>query len=291
MRTIDVHTPIKFGRILLATDFSPTAKIAQAYAVGLAMHDSSILELATVIDLSFTLPAMDVVAEPALEALRRTSEDEMRQLAEHISGVQILRKVMEGCQPAALIVDEAIGSNADLIVLGTAAKHGLKKLALGSTAEEVIRTAPCPVLTVGPHVPPPPKGPLSFQRIICATDFSSRAAKGAGLALALGQDPGTQIYLCHVVVKDEEQKHDDCEAWSISSLKALIPESAHCGCEPECVVEHGKAAEAILSLATRVNADLIILGARKASFWIEFIRTGLTPALLAAATCPVLTVC
>ena len=39
------------------------------------------------------------------------------------------------------------------------------------------------------------------------------------------------------------------------------------------------------------DADLIVLGARKASFWVEFVRTGLTPALLAEATCPVLTVC
>jgi nucleotide-binding universal stress UspA family protein len=83
----------------------------------------------------------------------------------------------------------------------------------------------------------------------------------------------------------------DCEARSISSLKALIPESAHDWCDPECVVEYGQSSEAILALAKRVNADLIVLGARKASFWVEYVRTGLTPALLATATCPVLTVC
>jgi nucleotide-binding universal stress UspA family protein len=291
MRTIDLQTQIKFERIILATDFSPAADVAQAYAVGLALHDSSTLELATVVDLSFTLPSMDVISGPALETLRRTSEEDMQRLAEHISGVTVIRKVMEGYQPASLIVDEAITSDADLIVLGTTSKHGLKKLALGSTAEEVIRAASCPVLTVGPHVRTPPHRPLSFQRIVYATDFSSQAAKGAGLALALGQTTGTKVYLCHVIVKNEAAKHDDCEARSISSLKALIPESVHCSCDPECVVEHGNASEAILALAKRVNADLIVLGARKASFWIEFIRTGLTPALLANATCPVLTVC
>ena len=77
----------------------------------------------------------------------------------------------------------------------------------------------------------------------------------------------------------------------MSSLQALVGASAHCWSEPECVVEHGKAAEAILGLAARVQADLIVLGARKASFWLEFVRTGLTPALLAEARCPVLTVC
>ena len=107
----------------------------------------------------------------------------------------------------------------------------------------------------------------------------------------MGQTTGTKVYLCHVIVKHEAAKHPDCEARSISSLKALLPPSVRCFCEPECVVEHGNASEAILALAKRVNADLIVLGARKASFWIEFIRTGVTPALLANATCPVLTVC
>jgi len=86
-------------------------------------------------------------------------------------------------------------------------------------------------------------------------------------------------------------KDGDREERCVSFLKALVPEKAHCWCDPECVVEHGKASEAILALAKRVDADLIVLGARKASFWVEFVRTGLTPALLAEATCPVLTVC
>ena len=43
--------------------------------------------------------------------------------------------------------------NVDLLVLGTRGRGGLKKLALGSVAEEVLRLAPRPVLTIGPHVP------------------------------------------------------------------------------------------------------------------------------------------
>jgi nucleotide-binding universal stress UspA family protein len=291
METIDLQTQVKFERIMLATDFSPAARIAQAYAVGLALHDSSTLELATVVDLSLTLPSMDVISESSLKSLRRTGEEDLLRLAERISGVRITRKVIEGFQPASLIVDEAVSSNADLIVLGTTSKRGLKKLALGSTAEEVIRMAPCPILTIGPRVPPPSNFPVFFQRIVYVTDFSSQAAKAADLALSLGQTSGAKVYLCHVIPEKETSKHNDCDARLIASLKSLIPESVHDWCDPECIVEHGKSSEAILALATRVNADLIVLGARKASFWVEYVRTGLTPALLAAATCPVLTVC
>lgn len=287
MRTIDLHTEVKFERILLATDFSADAEIAQAYAVGLAMHDSSTLELTTVI----TLPSLDAISECALDSVRHSSEEELQRVARHISDVKIKQKLIEGFQPAAAIVDEAVDCNADLIVVGTKSRQGFTKLALGSTAEEVIRTACCPVLTVGPHVPAPPKGPISFHRIVYATDFSPQAAKGIELALAMGQTTGTKVYLCHVVVDHEASKCEHCEEKFLRSLKALVPESAHCACEPEFVVEHGRASEAILALADRVKADLIVLGARKASFWLEFIHTGLTPALLAAAKCPLLSVC
>ena len=287
MRTIDPQTPIKFERILLATDFTEGAEIAQAYAVGLALHDESALEITTVV----TLPTLDAISECALDTVRHSGEEDLRRAANRISGVHVTTKVIEDFQAAAAIMLEAVASNADLIVLGTESKHGLKKLALGSTSEDVIRGACCPVLTVGPRVVAPPRGPISFHRIVYATDFSAQAAKGVQLALALGQAAGTKVYLCHVVADHEARKREHCEETFLSSLKALIPESAHCNSEPEFVVEHGKASEAILDLAKRVHADLIVLGARKASFWLEFIQTGLTPALLMGATCPVLTVC
>ena len=67
--------------------------------------------------------------------------------------------------------------------------------------------------------------------------------------------------------------------------------SAKGRCPIECVVERGEVAGAVLGLATSVDADLIVMGARKASFWRTYIQAGLTPAVLAEAGCPVLTVC
>jgi hypothetical protein len=71
----------------------------------------------------------------------------------------------------------------------------------------------------------------------------------------------------------------------------MIPESSYDRCSPECVVELGNSADAILRLAERVQADLIVLGARRASFWLTHIERGLTPEFLARAVCPVMTVC
>ena len=291
MPTVDINAQVRFERIMIATDFSATSTVAQAYAVGLALHDEAKLELTTVVDLSVTVPSLGVVSESTLMALRQGGEDRLQKAAEHIAGVTVRRKVIEGFRTAPLIIDEAVRSGADLIVLGTSSKHGFEKLALGSTAEEVIRAAPCPILTVGPRVVPPSSGPLHFERIVYATDFSIQAEKAAELALSLGQTIGAKIYLCHVIGEKEARGQADCETTSMSSLRALIPESAMDWCSLECIVEHGEASDAVLALAARVKADLIVLGARKSSFWIEYIRPGLTPALLAEAKCPVLTVC
>jgi nucleotide-binding universal stress UspA family protein len=179
----------------------------------------------------------------------------------------------------------------DLIVAGTAAKSGPERLVLGSNAAELIRNARCPVLTVGPRVPEPEEGPLRFRDIVVATDFSAEAAKAIQLALSFAQDSRAHIYLCYVVsshaVGTASESMDDAFR---SALERLIPESCRERCSPECVVEHGDAGRGVLELAKRVKADLIVLGARKASFWLMHVERGLTPDLLAEATCPVLTV-
>jgi nucleotide-binding universal stress UspA family protein len=291
MPVIDVRAEIALDKILLATDFSPAAEIAASYAIALARRFSSTLELTTVIDLSVVAPAGDVLVEPALDAIRRSGQEGLQQLAASIPGVKVNNRPIEGLLTAPLILEAANESKADLIVMGTTAKHGLEKFVLGSTAEEVIRQAACPVLTVGPHVSKAADAPLAFERIIYTTDFSARAAKAASYALSFAQDSGANLYLCHVIDAEERSIPGASDTASITSLKKLIPESAYDWCNPEYVVEHGKAAEVILELSSRVKADLIVLGARSLSFWLSYVATGLTPALLAKAKCPVLTVC
>jgi nucleotide-binding universal stress UspA family protein len=182
---------------------------------------------------------------------------------------------------------------ASLIVAGTRAKPVLDRLVLGSTAEDLIRHAACPVLTVGPKVKDPGDGPLTFRSIVYATDFSPEAARAATFALSFAQDSGAHLYYCYVMGGNPERYgiRETLDKGFEAALKQLIPESSYDWCSPECVVEHGDAGNAILDLAARVDADLIVLGARKANFWLSHVERGLTPCLLAQARCPVMTVC
>ena len=291
MQATDVLPEIAFNRILFATDLCPTSEAAASYAAAVTRRYSASLEITNVIDLSITVPSIDTIMQPALDSIRHSSEASLQTLATQLYGLKVKTSVIEGFLPADLILGEAIKSNVDLIVVGTSSKHGFKKFLLGSIAEEVIRRAPCPVLTVGPHVRPAPEDSLTFRRIIYATDFSPQAERAAKYAVALAQDLGADLYLVHVVSRAEEAAHYASSALSAASLRRIIPESAYDWCNPKCVVEHGEAAKVILSLASREKADLIVLGARKASFWLTYVRPGVTPALIAEAKCPVLTCC
>ena len=182
----------------------------------------------------------------------------------------------EGTDPATEILQAAQDRNINLLVIGTRGHKGLARLVLGSTAEELIHQARCPILTIGPAVPPP-KLPVSFQRIVYATDFSPEAAKACVFALSFAQDFGAHLYLCHVLPDPDgsgQMNDQELNDRFVSALQRLVPDVAREWCEPECVLEHGFAADGILLLAQRVKADLIVLGTRRTSHWFDNFKTG-----------------
>ena len=139
-------------RILWATDLSPVSEAAWPYVLMLAdlltaevilLHAVRPAELAGLADHPVPPPAGWV--ERYLTPLEQ--ELERRQRAVEALGLRARRKIVVGT-PAEVIVAEAQGEQADLIVMGTHGRSGLSHVLLGSVAEAVIRKAACPVLTV-----------------------------------------------------------------------------------------------------------------------------------------------
>jgi len=143
-----------FSRILVPTDFSPPSNTALDYARMLADKFGSALEVLHVIDdptvTSEYVPdgfaaSTDNIRAGLVQQSQRgldrlmTSADRVRYHAhvESLFGV-----------PAETIADYAMATGAGLIVMGTHGRTGLAHLLMGSVAEQVVRTAPCPVLTV-----------------------------------------------------------------------------------------------------------------------------------------------
>jgi nucleotide-binding universal stress UspA family protein len=189
------------------------------------------------------------------------------------------------------VIDDAIQTNSvELIILGSHGRHGLKKLVLGSDAEQIFRHARCPVLTIGPKVAP--RGMIDgFHNIIFATDFSSGSLHSLQYALSLAEESQANLTLLHVIPLVPLQHQDSIAASTKAQLEELVPSEARDWCRPECVVRFEFPAEAILNLAKEHNADLIVMGVHKrAAFASAHLPWAVAYEVVCDAPCPVLTV-
>lgn len=284
---------VAINRILFATDFSAVSSNAASYAKALAHRFSSSIEIAHVFDPEPVLSHKEAMEGLPVKERRRLIEDNLKRLKEDFSASGINAQTIspEGHRASVSLLKIAREQRMDLIVAGTRSKSGMERQLLGSTAEQLVRNAACPVFTVGPHATQPP--PLFFERIVYATDFLLEAAKAAVYALLFAEDSGAHLYVCHVLVPRETRTkmHNLPESAFHSALKQMIPDSSYDWCNPECVVEHGDAAEVILELAAKVHADLIVLGAHKDWSWLTPEDRGIVPSVWARADCPILTAC
>jgi nucleotide-binding universal stress UspA family protein len=283
---------VSLGTILFATDFSPSADAAKLYVQALAERYQSRVRLMHVIDLAAAFKAPD--AGISIDIFRRLGEESLTRLLRELVSekIRVEAVLCEGTDPATEILQAAQDGAIDLLVIGTRGHKGLARLVLGSTAEDLIHQAKCPILTIGPTVPLP-KQPLRFQKIVYATDFSAEAAKACVFALSFAQDFGARLYLCHVLPDPagiDQMNDQELTARFTSALQRLVPDVAREWCEPEYVLEHGHAADGILLLAQRVKADLIVLGTRRTSHWFENFKTGVAFQVISSSLCPVLTI-
>jgi nucleotide-binding universal stress UspA family protein len=139
-----------FRRILAATDFSESAENAWRFALGLARAHGSELILMHV---AAELPSLPEVAVPQVEevyvAQRRWAEQALEQRVGTAKAAGLTaRWLVAAGSPAAVIAKTTADEGADLVVVGTQSRTGLDRLVVGSVAERVVRTSPCPVLVV-----------------------------------------------------------------------------------------------------------------------------------------------
>ena len=144
---------INLKRILVPTDFSESARHALLYGTSFAREYEGELLLLHVVENLTVGYASDLFPVPMAEVFDEISgyaKAELAKLGAEVreKGIAVRELVVQG-KPSAEIVRVAREETADMIVLGTHGKGMLDKALFGSTAERVIRRAPCPVLTVG----------------------------------------------------------------------------------------------------------------------------------------------
>jgi universal stress protein A len=147
---------MEIKKVAVATDFSKAADQALRYGLTFAGQFGAELHLVHVIeDIIPTVPEPGLAMLPTqeiMQTLRKSSEEAMaQQIARIPAGKTNLVKVVREGVPFREVDNYAREMEIDLLVIGTHGRTGLSHLLLGSVAERVLRSAPCPVLTVHLH--------------------------------------------------------------------------------------------------------------------------------------------
>ncbi len=140
-------------RILVATDFSETAKEALEYALAMAKPLGAEIVLMHAWEIPvYAFPDGAMIPGGLFDGLEAASDEALQtqlKLYEK-SGVKMRGALRMGpaWREVGVVAEQ---EKADLIVMGTHGRRGVVRMVLGSVAERVVRSAPCPVLTVGPR--------------------------------------------------------------------------------------------------------------------------------------------
>jgi nucleotide-binding universal stress UspA family protein len=210
--------------------------------------------------------------------------------------------------PSHVIVNEALATGADLVVVATHGRTGWDRLMLGSVAEKVLRSAPCPVLTVPPragafakadaHTP----ARMAVSAVLCPVDFSSAALHAVEFTMDVANRAKASVTFLHVVEWLAEEDPRETSHFAVpefrqylmrnarEQLEALVARQPHLERAPTLEVAAGRAHRQIARVASEMSADLIVLGAHGRGGPPLAALGSTTEQVVRAAPCPVLTV-
>ncbi len=146
---------IHFTSIMHPSDFSENSDQALYYAAAFAdKYDASLHLVHVISDPAVAVPSPIAGFLPAgyFEEMEANSNETLSKIAnrEWVKDNRTICKTMTG-NTSQMVVNYAKENDIDLIVMGTHGYSGLSHMIMGSVAENVLRTAPCPVLTVRPE--------------------------------------------------------------------------------------------------------------------------------------------
>ncbi|MBX3274890.1 MAG: universal stress protein [Sandaracinaceae bacterium] len=239
-------------------------------------------------------PAVRSYAERALTEQR----ERFGALVDHLPGAFAQPALLPGL-PHRRIGDEVERLGAGLVVMGTHARRGLSRLALGSIAERVVRSSRVPVLTVPRAGEPPPSPPRS---LLVPHDLSTSSRRALALARDLHVPLRASVAVVHVL-PDELSAAAEAPAWLTAPererYRGLLAEALErdvsevFGPEDQAVkklLEHGDVVETVLARQAALGAALLVVGASGKSGTERALLGSVTTELLRRSPVPVLTV-
>jgi nucleotide-binding universal stress UspA family protein len=274
-------------KIIVAADLTNHSSQTVDCAAALALRYNARVQLLHVIDPSFfwIFPLEGIADEPA--RIHEQMSARLSALASSLRqrGVACEAAIREGS------IRDVIGrlageGNFDLLMLGAHRPGSLRQLAFGSTFNNIIHQASCPVITVGPAaLPISGTEPHRFERILFATDFSAASSEAAKYVAALKKANG-----CGLIVTRVRTHHERyCDAQHLKyCVRELVP--ALTNVDFAAVPLNGDPVRALSHLSRTERADLIVMGVKRASRAANMLSDGVAHEIICRVQCPVLTI-
>ena len=297
---------LKIQTILHPTDFSPSSRQALAHAVFLArQYDAELHLLHAVVwggddpDPERAFPDPDQV----LARIVAGAKSEMAALlAPHRDEPLRVREVQErGVYAGPVILDYAEEHAVDLIVVGTHGRRGPGRLMMGSVAEEVVRHASCPVLTVRAHREAADVAAL--ERLLVPFDFSDHARTALAYARELAQTYGASLDLLHVIethvyptfygnlgADSALKRVGELRQRVSAEMERIYADTAGPQVPHRIATADGRPAVEISRYAAEQRSGLVVLSSHGLSGLERLLLGSTAEGVVRSAPCPVLTV-
>lgn len=311
--------------ILVPIDLHDTAGPVVAWAALMArvlqsrltlLHVNESLESLKRHPIAHTEPLLGATED--LEAWRSTYTQSVHSaftqlIAQHCNGLAVTTALLEG-RAALTLLDQLEKSPADLVVMGTHGRPWYQRVVIGSTAETVLRAAPCPVLIVRntTDVAALPR----LKTLLLPTDFSVGGMVSEEWALPLAEEK--DVILLHAVenplldvydpdkaeidlrrIMEESREHpprsaqpfwDHAHRVAHAKLSTMRQQFLGVRAQVEVLVCEGPAAQDILDTAEKRAVDLIVMATHGRSGVRRLLLGSVTEKVIHSAPCPVLAV-
>jgi nucleotide-binding universal stress UspA family protein len=301
---------ITIKKILCPVDFSEPSQEALIIARELAVTYDAEVRLLHVIPFPAPNPRGLASEEEAEAFARREVEVKLREIQQ--GGESFLVRVGDA---AGQIISTAKAEDIDVIVMSTHGLTGWRRFVLGSVTEQVLQSAPCPVLSVrhnaeledqnsdegadmGEAVTSPVLNGLTIKRILCPTDFSEPSYAALEAAGTLAAKFNAELCVLNVLEPLEpvlgivsKEEFDTARSADVAGqIRRAIKAHVAADVASRAVVEIGDPAAGILDAATKENAELIVIATNGATGWRHLVFGSVAAAVLHHASQLVLTV-
>jgi len=284
---------IAIKHIFCPTDLSDESDAALSYAISLARTYESKLSI------YHCGAASTPVGETAREKFEEWNEASIRKWTGFSNGLPAdYESMLVRGDPVETINKAAAGWRADLIVMRSRHHRPQAAALLGSTAEAVCRTAPCPVLITHPNKHEwvgMSRCEIDLRKILVACDFSTDSELALQLALSFAQEYQAELHLLHVLpvtlslVVPHETKMRKKDFLHIARLlRQAVPDKLYLWCKVAYAVKNGQPYREILSYAEENEIDLICMGVHGTGIAGPALFGSNTDRVLRQAPCPVL---